>query len=86
MPYLLMLAWVSTMITMWDYDKVFGEMLIKSEPPHERDASLGPAGPRLAAAMVQLPAGATPAPLHLLIGAIALLLAGALVLWSRRAA
>ena len=68
----------------WDYDRVFGEMLIKSKPPRQRDAGLDPAAPQLAAAMVNLPAGATPAPLHLLIGAIALLLAGALVLWSRR--
>ncbi len=70
----------------WDYDKVFGELLIKSKPPHQRDAGLDPAVSHPAAALVNLPAGATPAPLHLLFGAIALLLAGALVLWSRRAA
>ena len=68
----------------WDYDKVFGEMLIKSKPPEQRDAGLDPAGTRHAATRVNLPAGATPAPLHLLIGAITLLLAGTLVLWSRR--
>ncbi len=69
----------------WDYDKVFGETLIKSKPPHQRDAGLAPAGAQRASARVMLPAGATSAPLHMLIGTIALLLAGALVLWSRRA-
>jgi hypothetical protein len=65
---------------------VFGDMLIKSAPPAERDAMLAPAGAgaQHAAMRVNLPAGATPAPLHLLIGSIALLLAGTLVLWSRR--
>ena len=70
----------------WDYDKVFGEMLIRSKPPEQRDAGLAPTGAQHAATRVNLPAGATPAPLHLLIGAIALLLAGTLVLWSRRRA
>ena len=69
----------------WDYDKVFGEILIKSKPPHQRDAMLGPNGAQQTTVLVTLPTGATPAPLHMLIGAIALLLAGAMVLWSRRA-
>ncbi len=70
----------------WDYDKVFGEMLKKSRPPLERDASLDVSAPRMASMTVRLPAGATAAPLHVLIGGIALLLAGLLVLWSRRRA
>ena len=66
----------------WDYDKVFGDRLRKHAPARMKDAMLRPAPG--AATPVTLPQGATPAPLDIAIGLLALLGALGLLLWRRR--
>ncbi len=67
----------------WDYDQVFGEQ--SAQPSGLRKAAVKLKAP-VATIAYQLPRTATPAPLNAVLGALLLLLASGLFLWTRRRA
>ena len=68
----------------WRYEKVFGESLKKLSPARAQEAMRRPAGRAAGTIPVILPQGASHAPLNVVIGILALLAAGGMVLWRRR--
>ncbi len=68
----------------WDYDKVFGKDLLRRAPARMEKAALGATGGPAGGNPVFLPQGATGAPFNVLLGMLAVLAAGGILLWRRR--